>query len=84
MPISGSLIVGQSPGSPKNYTTNKPKFDELGFKHNQFVRHESEKQFTKFDNPKPSPYHLPTDPLARTEDEPVPRIGPSHDRARNS
>jgi hypothetical protein len=42
MPVSGSLILAQTSGSPKNYQNQpKPKYDEFGFKHNQFVRHES-------------------------------------------
>jgi len=40
MPISGSLIVGQTALSPKNYNNNfKYKNDEYGFKQNHFVRH---------------------------------------------
>ncbi len=41
-PLSGSLIVTSSPHSPKNYNNQmRLKFDDLGFKHGQFQRHES-------------------------------------------
>lgn len=57
MPVSGSLIIGQSTGSPKHYNSNaKLKFDELGFKQNLFVRHDSEKQLTKNDFHKTPPF----------------------------
>lgn len=61
-PLSGSLIVAPSPHSPKNYNNQiKPKFDELGFKHAEFQRHESEKAFKRMENFRPSQLPLPPD-----------------------
>lgn len=54
LPLSGSLIVASSPHSPKNYNNQtKSKFDDLGFKHSLFQRHESEKDFKKVENLRP-------------------------------
>lgn len=59
MPVSGSLILGQTTGSPKLYNSNtKLKYDEFGFKHNLFVRHDSEKQLSKNDFHKTPPFLL--------------------------
>lgn len=39
-PLSGSLIVNNSPPSPQNYKNQiKTKLDDLGFKKSQFQRH---------------------------------------------
>jgi hypothetical protein len=60
LPLSGSLIVTPSPHSPKNYNNQtKAKYDELGFKHSQFQRHESEKEFKKVENFKNMQYSFP-------------------------
>ena len=86
MPDSGSLIVAQSSGSPKHYnTTTKSKFDDFGFKHSQFVRHDSEKQLTKTDLHKPSFMNFPLDNKFRLEEEQRPKNGALiYERPRNS
>jgi hypothetical protein len=59
-PLSGSLIVTPSPNSPKNYNNQiKVKYDDLGFKQSQFQRHESEKEFKKIENFRPSQFLFP-------------------------
>lgn len=59
-PLSGSLIVTSSPHSPKNCNNQiKPKFDDLGFRHSEFQRHESEKAFKKMENFRLTQFPLP-------------------------
>ena len=65
-PISNSLIVSSNTQSPKNYNHGlRPKLDDFGFKQGQFVRHDSEKQFTKPDLYRNSPFLLPPDFVPR-------------------
>ena len=85
-PISNSLIVSSNTHSPKNYNHGlRPKLDDFGFKQGQFVRHDSEKQFTKPDLYRNSPFLLPPDFVPRLEDDHKPRVSnPINDRVRNS
>lgn len=86
MPVSGSLILAQSSGSPKHYnTTTKSKFDDFGFKYSQFVRHDSEKQLTKADLQKPSFFNYPPENKHRLEEEQKSKNGALiYERPRNS
>ena len=73
-------------GSPKNYGhPGRSKLEDCGFKHGQFIRHESEKQFTKSNVYKNPQHTLPPEQAHRFEEEYKPRISnPNKDRIRNS
>ena len=85
-PVSNSLILGTNTQSPKNYHhTPRPKLEDFGFKHGQFVRHDSEKQFNKPDLYRNPNFLMPPDLSPRFDEENKPKASiPINDRVRNS
>ena len=85
-PVSNSLILATNTNSPKNYNQSpRAKLDDFGFKHGQFVRHDSEKQFIKpetFRNPN---FLTPPDYSPRfDEDHKAKASNQMNERARHS
>ena len=85
-PVNNSLILNSNTHSPKNYNSSpRPKLDDFGFKHGQFVRHDSEKQFNKPETFRNTNFLLPPDYSPRHEEEYKPKASNQmNDKVRNS
>jgi hypothetical protein len=83
LPITGSLIISDSPKSPTGHENkHRRKFDELGLPPSQLLHHKSQKELKKNESRKPTalfvshelnrPYELPLQQkLSRAELEQV-------------